>query len=154
MERESPDTQRQISRAQEQSQRSRISQVHCSANEHRRLLNANTDLATVGRVLGVNIRASPAITTPRAGARTSGQTYVIWRALGGIRVAHPILLLKLLGAYSVTRPRGIPRNGRSHISGWGWLAIGRTIGWVIAWITTRHGTTRYSTTRGPQGSSR
>lgn len=55
-----------------------------------------TDLAAMSRGFGIKIRAGSAITTFSTGARTSGQTFVLGRALSGKRVAHPIVLLKLL----------------------------------------------------------
>ncbi|OOF93480.1 hypothetical protein ASPCADRAFT_150978 [Aspergillus carbonarius ITEM 5010] len=87
-----------------------------STNGGRSLLRAEADLAAMGRVLGIEVGTSPAITTLRAGARTSGQTSMLGSALGGIRFAHPNMLFNLLRAYRIAMPGGVPRDWRSHLS--------------------------------------
>lgn len=100
-----------------------------STNGHRSWwLSTEAGLATMRRVLGVKIRTGPAITTLRAGARTSGQTSMFGSALGGIRFAHPIMLLNLLRTYRIALPRWVPGDRRSHLSGRRRLAaVGRAI---------------------------
>lgn len=60
------------------------------------MMITEADLATVSRRLGIKVRTSSAVTTFSTGARTSSQTYILGRAFDGKRVAHPIVLLKLL----------------------------------------------------------
>lgn len=79
-------------------------------------LRAEADLAAMGRGLGIEVGTSPAVTTLRAGARTSCQTSMLGSALGGIRFAHPNLLFNLLRTYRIAMPRRMARDWRSHVS--------------------------------------
>lgn len=89
--------------------------IHHSTNRHRGLVTAQAYLAAMSRVSRINVGAGSAITTLRAGARTSGQTSMLGRALVGVRVAHPIMLFNLLWAHRIAMPRWIPRDRRPHV---------------------------------------
>lgn len=54
-----------------------------SANGRHDMLIAQANLAAMSRCFGFKIGAGPAVTTLRAGARTSSQTLVLRRAFGG-----------------------------------------------------------------------
>ena len=112
----------------------------CYLSHRRRgLLSTKTDLAAVGRVLGLQIRTGRTITTLRAGARTSGQTSMFWGALGGnLVVAHPIMLLNLLRSYRVAMPRRVLGNRCSHDGRRGITAVGMTRRAEVLRVLSRH----------------
>ena len=115
-------------------------------------LGTEADLAALGRVFGLQVRTA-AITTLRAGARTSGQTSMLWSALGGSWVAHPIMLLNLLRTYRVTMPWRIPGDWCSHMRRRRVTGMRRTIRWAkMLLLWTRHRSTHSRGRGDPKGS--
>lgn len=89
-----------------------------------------TALAAVCRILRVDVCT---ITTPRAGARTTSQTSVVYGPFGQVEGAHPCMLLDLLRRNRIALSRWVLWYRLPHSAGWRWAAIRRVSHVAIGW---------------------